>query len=532
MIPRTYPSTDASNGQSQLIGYYLGSIEGLTRWVDYIPVRFNSYLNGPENTYDLNGYIPVSSISSITGLTPFKDYVPLYIDNTSTDVWTSDVDGYIPIGLKKSNGASLELDFTKTTTLDSRITFTRASTATYFDSTGVMQTAAINAPRFDFDPASKEPKGLLIEEQRTNLALYSEQFNNAVWADSSTTSTTRTADQIAAPDGTTTADLILNTTTLNRHTFQQSFSVASGTATYSASVYIKKYIGSGTPPYFVFYLGNSFQGLNRAGIFVNTSTFTVDSTVFTAGSGTLSGYSVTPVGNDWYKITISASTGETGAVTIRMCFGISNTVLSGPLSNSYIGDGNTGFYLWGAQLEAATFATSYIPTVASQVTRSADNARMTGTNFSSWYNQSEGTIYAEGFLNNPAVTGAQIRRLAEVNDGSSNNRISFGYASSSGTLRSQYVASGVSLNGTNGQTASSVFPSAKVAVAYKVADYAFSPKGASATTSTAANVPVVNTLSIGNEASNNALGSANGTIRKIAYYPIRLTNSQLQALTL
>lgn len=525
MIPRTYPSTDASNGQSQLIGYYLGSVVGLTRWVDYIPVRFNSYLNGPENTYDLNGYIPVSSISSVTGLTPFKDYVPLYIDNTSTDVWTSDVDGYIPIGLKKSNGASLELDFTKTTTLDSRITFTRASTATYFDSTGVMQTAAINAPRFDFDPASKEPKGLLIEEQRTNLALYSEQFNNAVWADSSTTSTTRTADQIAAPDGTTTADLILNTTTLNRHTFQQSFSVASGTATYSASVYIKKYIGSGTPPYFVFYLGNSFQGLNRAGISVNTSTFTVDSTVFTAGSGTLSGYSVTPVGNDWYKITISASTGETGAVTIRMCFGISNTVLSGPLSNSYIGDGNTGFYLWGAQLEAATFATSYIPTVASQVTRSADLAVMTGTNFSSWYNQTEGTFFAQF---TPAVSNfGTNKNMFLASDGTTANFVGLRYGSSGSQAAMAATTSAViQANIVTGAMIAGT--SYKIAGVYKANDFAASRDAGTVGADTNGTVPVVTQAEIGSLASGN-IGSQ--YISKLAYYPTRLSNTELKAIT-
>jgi hypothetical protein len=56
---------------------------------------------------------------------------------------------------------------------------------------------------------------------------------------------------------------------------------------------------------------------------------------------------------------------------------------------------NRQIYAWGAQVEAGAFATSYIPTVASQVTRSADSAVMTGTNFSSWYNASEGTFYCE-----------------------------------------------------------------------------------------------------------------------------------------
>jgi hypothetical protein len=72
-----------------------------------------------------------------------------------------------------SGGPSLNLQFAGSTTLDPRITFTRASTGTYFDSAGVLQSAAINAPRFDYDPTTLQPLGLLIEEARTNLVLNS-----------------------------------------------------------------------------------------------------------------------------------------------------------------------------------------------------------------------------------------------------------------------------------------------------------------------------------------------------------------------
>ena len=101
--------------------------------------------------------------------------------------------------------AALNLNFT-TGTLDSRITFTRSTTGSYYNSAGVLSTAAINAPRFDYDPVTLESVGLLIEESRTNLLTYSEQFDNAVWTKSNASIT---ANAIIAPDGTLTADKLV-----------------------------------------------------------------------------------------------------------------------------------------------------------------------------------------------------------------------------------------------------------------------------------------------------------------------------------
>ena len=379
----------------------------------------------------------------------------------------------------------------------------------------VLQTAASGVARFDHNPTTFESLGLLIEESRTNLLAYSEEFQTT-WTNEQSSEQTNV---IISPAGTLTGDKLVEDTATSSHNILQGVSGLASGSTLSFTLYVKS--AEKTSVRLQINDGASLANAVLANYDVSTG---VASSTQSIGTFTSASSTITPVGNGWYRCSIS---GVATGVTSVQC----RIFLLSSGNTSYTGNGYSGIYIWGAQLEAGAFATSYIPTVASQVTRSADAASMTGTNFSSWFNQAEGTIYAEGFLNNPAGGGAQQRRLADINDGSNNNRIGFGRAFIASDLRVQYEINGVSLNGTNGQVASSVFPSAKVAVAYQAGNYAFSPNGASVTTSTAANVPVVNKLSIGNDFSTSANGSANGQIRKIAYYPIRVTNTQLQALT-
>lgn len=386
-------------------------------------------------------------------------------------------------------------------------------------------TAASGVARFDHNPVTDESLGLLIEEQRVNLALYSSQFDDATWADSSATSTTRTANQIIAPDGTLSADLILNTTATNRHTFQQSFTIASSSTVYSASVYAKRYVGSGTAPYFVFYIGNSFQGTDRAGLVIDTSTFEVVNTTFENGLATLANYSVTPAGNSWYRVSITGSINTVAATTLRLCLGISNTNVNAPLSNPYAGDGLEGVYLWGAQLEAGAFATSYIPTVASQVTRAADAASMTGTNFSSWYNVAEGTFFAQ-FRPMTSNFGTN-KNMFLASDGTTANYVGLRYGSS-GSQAAMAATTSAVLQANIVTGAMIAGTSYKLAGAYTANAFAASRDAGTVGADTNGTVPVVTQAEIGMLA-----GTSFGTqtIRKLAYYPLRVTNAQLQALT-
>jgi hypothetical protein len=178
--------------------------------------------------------------------------------------------------------------------------------------------------------------------------------------------------------------------------------------------------------------------------------------------------------------------------------------------------------LWGAQLEAGAFPTSYIPTVASQVTRSADAASMTGANFSSWFNQAEGTLYAEA--NKPAALASAI--VFSANDNSSNNRQSFVYVTAT-LLRYRSITNNVNDGSITATVGADSY--VKSAGAYKVNDFAYSANAGSAGTDTSALVPVVSQLNIGSEF--NAATYLNGHIRKLSYYPKALTAAELAGLT-
>jgi len=182
-------------------------------------------------------------------------------------------------------------------------------------------------------------------------------------------------------------------------------------------------------------------------------------------------------------------------------------------------------FIWGAQLEAGAFATSYIPTVASQVTRAADAPSMTGTNFSTWFNQADGTLYAEGLS-----LGSPNRNLLTVSDGTNNNVIEM-YRVNSSSSASMYVARDgagqVNTNITGSFPAGSFI---KMSIGYQGNNSNAAANGTLGTLDTVCSIPAVNQLRIGTSGSGGSAHLA-GTIKKIAYYPVRVTDAQLQALT-
>jgi hypothetical protein len=191
-------------------------------------------------------------------------------------------------------------------------------------------------------------------------------------------------------------------------------------------------------------------------------------------------------------------------------------------TNPSLGAAGGQSYLYGAQLEAGAFATSYIPTVASTVTRNIDIAQMTGTNFSTWYNQTEGTFISQASAR-VGTGGAAF--IGHASDGTTNEYIDVG--------RYQPALVAVINDGGVSQATLTVGGAAdgtvrNLAVAYKVNDFAAATNGATPVTDASGTIPTVNRLILGSEGSNYFL---NGHIRAIAYYNTRLPNTQLQTLT-
>jgi len=188
--------------------------------------------------------------------------------------------------------------------------------------------------------------------------------------------------------------------------------------------------------------------------------------------------------------------------------------------------------IWGAQLEAGSFPTSYIPTTSSTVTRAADVASISGSNFSSWYRQDEGTVFSSYQLPAGSAANTSSRHLFDSSDGTTNNRFSIrgiGLASISDQITVRSGASTVAQFSTNGTSVGTA--SRSIAAVYRLDDYAAVATGStSVVADTSGALPVgVNQTNIGGAV--NGAEYLTGTIRRLTYWPQRLPNEVLQTIT-
>lgn len=381
----------------------------------------------------------------------------------------------------------------------------------------VLLTAGSGVPRFDCNPTTGVSLGLLIEEQRTNLLTYSADFSNAAWNNSNLT---LTANTIVAPDGTLTGDKVAANTgsSLKAVLRASAASITAGTV-YTASAYVKN---SGVQ--YVSFTFDDNATTNGVTTTFDLTNGTISRAAVAYGTGASAASSITAVGNSWYRITI---TGTAGTTSVLGRWAISIQSSGTTQFNNYTGNGFDGIFVWGAQLEAGAFPTSYIATTTTTVQRNNDAASMTGTNFSSWFNASEGTVLvlARTIDYNSAVF-PRIYALSLASDTANNFIQTFinGSADSVGFEVRRLGSFEVSATLKTSYTGAFI----KFANAYKVNDFAGVADAGTVQTDTAGSLPSLDTLYIGN------LGSGaymQGTISKISYYPLRLTNAQLQALT-
>ena len=410
---------------------------------------------------------------------------------------------------------TLDLNFAGSRTVDPRITFSRSGTgnvASYFDEKGVMKFAPSNVPRIDFDPVTSECKGLLIEEQRTNLLTYSEQFDNAVWG---CTYATVTSNSLVAPDGSQTADKLVETGgtgALPRFSWSQNITNAT---IYTISIYAKEVSGS-AKRYLQIYANSGFTQVSSSGS--QGANFDLNSGTVTLTNGFTA--SISAVGNGWYRCTVIASASNSTTAGFGIALQDNPKAEMAAVWNP---TGTGSVALWGAQLEVGSFPTSYIPTTTAQVTRAADSARLTGANFSNWYKQDEGTLFAEWATT--TASSPYMLGVFSVSDGTPNERIQIRRNTSSSLL------SFIALDGGTVQYVDVSLPfngNAKSALAYKTNDFIGASNGALGVAATSGTLPTVSQADIG---FGTGISQLNGCIKRIAYYPKRLSNINLQALT-
>jgi hypothetical protein len=240
----------------------------------------------------------------------------------------------------------------------------------------VPTTSTINsAPRFDHNPTTGESLGLLVEEQRTNLFTHSESISSG-WVISNTSIT---SDAIASPVGTITADLATNTG--GNDSISRVATVGSS-ATVAFSLYMKRSNIDWVRLTFL-------NGANEVQAWFNLSTGTIG-TVNATGIATSASASIQNIGNGWHRCVL------VGAIPGQTSYTFFNTTAAADASFTRVTGGER--YLWGAQLEEGSFPTSYIPTTDAAATRAADVASISGSNFSSWYRQDEGTVFWSGSM--------------------------------------------------------------------------------------------------------------------------------------
>ena len=385
---------------------------------------------------------------------------------------------------------NMALDFT-TGSLDSRITFTRTgNTATVINSSGYVVPINADLPRFDYNPLTLACNGLLIEESRTNLITYSSDLTNAAWV---TQRATISGNATTAPDNTLTADkLVEDTTVTNNHrVYRGSFVLG----TYTFTIFAKAGERS------TLQIDQETGGGSR---FLLTGSGTATAT----GANTVA---ITQLANGWYRCTTTFTT--TGIFNIYLS-------LNNGTTNFYTGNGTSGLFLWGGQLELASFATSYIPTVAATVTRNPDVAVMTSTNFSDWYTATTGAAVVWAI----PQTAIGTRPLIQFDDTTANEIIVLGGNVANpemsivdgGAPQVQIDAGTIVAN-----------TAYKLSGAWNTDSCAAAQNGAAAVTDNTATIPTPTQLRIGSNGTN----YASAIIQKVLYYPQRIIDAEVRAIS-
>lgn len=419
------------------------------------------------------------------------------------------------LGLSLTGGAvtrggvspSLDLDF-MAGTMPAAVTFSRTSTATRFNSAGMLETVAAGVPRFDHDPVTLAPRGLLVEEARTNL-VPGTMTGGTYWA----VLNTSVAAGATAPDGT--ANAVTVTQGAHGVTNYGLTTVSAVPITASAPCTASVFVKAGTCTWFRMVLADAPTITISAQAWFNLTTGSVASSSVQTGSPTGISATIQNCGNGWLRCTLTATlaASATAALFLR--------TVSGDATSTDTGGKTMMFFNPG--IEVGAFATSPILSTTTAASRAVDVATI--TNIEPWFSPAQGTLFAE-FQRVGIPTGA-LPRIASFSDGATANLIEFVL---SGTeqlaITTGGVAQGPIIAATSGGTALN-----RIAGAWANNDSAVSLNGAASVVDGTVTLPTVNRLSIGNRVDLTPGRQTTGYIRRIRYWQVRRPNSDLQQIT-
>ena len=366
-------------------------------------------------------------------------------------------------------------------------TFTRATTATRVNASGLIESVASGLLRLDY-PVTGGCPAALIEPAGTNLVLRSEEFNvSGTWTlvtGGTGVNPAVTANAVISPDGTQNAETVVfnrgaGNTSSDQSTLQQSITLAAS-GTYTFSVYAKA-----------------------------TTSGDVGKQIFlrVGGAGSLIAYTLT---SSWVRLSRTETSLASGSNTVQ----IGNR-------GTFSADNSVSVDLWGGQVETGAIPTSYIPTTTGSATRNADVCTVSGV--SGYIGQTQGTLYAEFEYR----TDTSTRRILAVSDGSQLNRVFLYFAVGSviASIQAGNLTVGTPVVGFN-----------KVAFSYiqngVSGTMTASLNGAAVVSGTSAAYPTsLTTINLGKIEDSGTTSQINSRIRAAAIYPTRLSNDELQNLT-
>lgn len=374
------------------------------------------------------------------------------------------------------------------------LTVSRASTATCVGRDRLIATASTNTLRYDHAPVTGAPKGALIEPAATNLITYSEQLNNAAWT---AYESSVSANATAAPDGASTADKLVESTSNTEHVVFQ-------LPTLTAVEYAFSFWAKAAERSVVIGQLRAVDFTPSAYVWFDLSAGTVGTQ--TGGTGTIQAYQ-----NGWYRCTVKATMAAEASFAGINVTNADNVV-------SYTGDGTSGVYVWGAQLETGAGASSYIQTTSATVTRAADSVSIATSLIP--IDAAQGTLFAEFSISTIPSNYPGIVSLS----GSGSDQVALyfnGPSSKAGAL----VYNSSSQADIPSASTVSVDTVTLVAMSYIANSIALARDGVVDGTDSSASIPTVTSLVFC------ANASTPMHIRKGAYISRPLTSTELQALT-